>query len=186
MRDCKHVSSEACCLVRVGVGGSDSNHKADPSFHAITNVPRILDTSTVLMMGIHKRVNEAHHHDPILEASQEHLGDQVMEKMASPWKHSSLSPNKNKHIVQERAFVVMGERASGIRTSNSTRLFSVKSLCRTQPVAEDAQKTNGESRTGSTRPKFHVVQYVRISMTTDWSQNFGGPQGDRSSNILPM
>ena len=54
VRDCQHVSCEACCLVRVGAGGSDSSHTADPSFHAITKVPRIVDTSTVLMMGINK------------------------------------------------------------------------------------------------------------------------------------
>ena len=54
-------------------------------FYTITKVSRILDASTVLMMGINKRVNEPHRHDPILEASQEYLGDQVMEKMASPW-----------------------------------------------------------------------------------------------------
>ena len=78
VQDCRHVSSEAGCLVRVGAGGSDSRHEEDPSFHAISKVHRILDTSTVLMMGIDKCVNKAHHHDSILEASQEHLGDQVM------------------------------------------------------------------------------------------------------------
>ena len=39
----------------------------------------------------------------------EHLGDQVMEKMVSPWKHSSLSPKRSKHIIQTRAFVVLRE-----------------------------------------------------------------------------
>ena len=43
----------------------------------------------VLMMSINKCVNEAHHHDPILEASQEHLGD-------------SLPSNRGKHFVQEK------------------------------------------------------------------------------------
>ena len=122
---------------------SDSRHEADSPFHAITKIPRILDNSTVLMMSIKKRVNKAHHHDPILEASPEHLGDKVMEKMASPWKHSSLSPNRNKHIVSERAFVLMGERVGFIRTSNSTRLFitcNVKSLRRTLPVARMRRK----------------------------------------------
>ena len=52
------------------------------------------------MMGTHKGVNEAHFLDAILEASQEHLGDQIMEKMVFPWMHSSLSPKRNKHIVQ--------------------------------------------------------------------------------------
>ena len=89
-RDCRNVSSEACCLVRASVGRSDSRLEADSPFYRITKVSRILDATTVLM-GIHKGVNEAHHHDPILKASQEHLGDQVMEKMVSQWKHSSMS-----------------------------------------------------------------------------------------------
>ena len=67
----------------------------------------ILDASAVLMMSImYTFVNEANHHDPILEASQEHLSGQVMEKMASPRKCRSLSPKRNKHIVQERTLVV--------------------------------------------------------------------------------
>ena len=61
------------------------------------------------MMSINKGVNEAHYHDPILEASQEHLGDQVMEKMVSPWKRRSLSPDRGKHIVQARTLVVARE-----------------------------------------------------------------------------
>ena len=67
-----------------GVGRSDRRHDADSPFHAITKVSRIIYASAVLMMSIDKCVNEAHHHDPIPEASQEHLGDQVMEKMTSP------------------------------------------------------------------------------------------------------
>ena len=118
-RDCRYVSCEACCLVRVGAGKSDSRHEADSPFHTI-KVSRVLDASTVLMMGMNKCVNEAHHHDSVLEASQEHLGDQVMEKMVSPWKHSSLSPKRSKHIIQKRAFVVVGERVGLIRASNAT------------------------------------------------------------------
>ena len=66
-------------------------------------------------MIIKKGVNGAHHHVPILEASQEHLGDQViMEKMASPRKHRSLSSKRGKHIVQERALSVMRETESRV------------------------------------------------------------------------
>ena len=39
----------------------------------------------VVIVGVDKGINEAHYHDSILEASQKNLGDQVMEKMASPW-----------------------------------------------------------------------------------------------------
>ena len=53
--------------------------EADSPFMQSPNkVSRIFDASTVSMMSINKRVNTAHHHDPILEASQEHLGDKVM------------------------------------------------------------------------------------------------------------
>ena len=47
----------------MSVGRSDGSHKADPSFHAITKVPRILEALTVLVMGTNKGVNETHHHD---------------------------------------------------------------------------------------------------------------------------
>ena len=79
MRDCKHASSETSCLICVGVGRSDGRLNADSSLHAITKVPRIFDNSTVLMMGINKGVKEAHHHNTIVKASQEHPGDQVMQ-----------------------------------------------------------------------------------------------------------
>ena len=46
---------------------------------------RIFNISAVVIMGVDKGVNEAHHNEPILETSKENLGDQVMEKMASPW-----------------------------------------------------------------------------------------------------
>ena len=45
-RDCRHVSGETSCLVCVSVSRSDCRHNADSSLHAITKVPRILDTST--------------------------------------------------------------------------------------------------------------------------------------------
>ena len=90
------------CLVRqvaticVSVCRSDSRRKADSSLHAITNVPKILNTSTVLMMGINKGVKEAHHHNPILKTSQEHTGDQVMKETISLWKYCSMSPERIK------------------------------------------------------------------------------------------
>ena len=154
----------ACYLVCVSVGVSDSRHEADSPFHAITKVSRILDASAVLMMSI-KKVNEAHHHDPMLETSKKKMGDQVMEKMASPWKHRSLSPNKIKHIVQEKTLVVMRERerVGFIRTSNSTHLFltfRLKPSCRGQHVVKDAQEPNGKLRTRGTGHKFHVRQNV--------------------------
>ena len=74
-RDCRHVSFKACCLVRVGVGRGDGCHETDSSFHAITKVSRIIDASAVLTISINELVDAAHHHDPILEISQEHLGD---------------------------------------------------------------------------------------------------------------
>ena len=58
------------------------------------------DASAVLTMSTHKRVNEAHCHDTILEASQKNLGDQVMKKMASPLQCRDMSPHRSKEIVQ--------------------------------------------------------------------------------------
>ena len=144
------------------------------SFMQSPKFPGFFDASTVLMMSINKRVNEAHYHDSILKASQKNTGDQVMEKMASPRKRRSMLPNRGKQIVQQRTLVVMRERVGFIRASNSTRLFlsfSVKSVCRSQPVANDAQKTNSKSRTRGTRRKFHVRQNLHNAKTTDRSKN---------------
>ena len=47
-------------------------------FMQFTKVPRIPDDSTMLMMSINKGVKEAHHHNPILKASQKHPGDQIV------------------------------------------------------------------------------------------------------------
>ena len=49
------------------------------------NTSRILNISAVVIMGTDKSVNEAHYNDPILETSKKNSGDQVMEKMTSPW-----------------------------------------------------------------------------------------------------
>ena len=40
-------------------------------------VSRVLGVKAVFMMGIDKGVKEAHHHNTILKASQEHTSDQV-------------------------------------------------------------------------------------------------------------
>ena len=92
-------------------------------------------------MGINKGVNESHYLDAILEASQEHLGDLVMEKMVSSWEKSSLSPKRSKHIIQAKALVVMRETVACTRASNTGRMFmllSVKSLSRAKSIAENA------------------------------------------------
>ena len=119
------------CMVRVSVGRSDGCHEADSPFHAIPKFSRILNVSAVLTMSINKGVNEAHHHDPILEASQEHLSDQVMEKMASPWKHRSAFPNRGKHIVQERTLVVKRETESRAHPENQLDTFVLHLQCET-------------------------------------------------------
>ena len=139
--DCRHVSSEASCLICVDVGRSDGRHEADSSLHVITNVPRILDNSTVLMMGINKGAKEAHHHNTILKASQEHSGDQVMQEMTSLWTYCSMSPERNKYVVQQVTLIVMCERVRFSWATNTARmimLFSVKSLSNAQPITEDA------------------------------------------------
>ena len=70
--------SKTRCLIRVGVGRSDGRHKANPSFHVIINVSRILEALAVLMMGIDKGVKEIQNHESKLKAPQEPSGDQVV------------------------------------------------------------------------------------------------------------
>ena len=60
VRDWRHVSCETSCLIRVGKGKNDGRYEANSPFHVITKVPKILDTSTVLMISITEGVKEAH------------------------------------------------------------------------------------------------------------------------------
>ena len=68
--------SETSCLISMSIVMAVI--KRIRPFHAITKVPWILDTSTVQMVSINKGINEAHYQNAVLEASQEHLDDQVM------------------------------------------------------------------------------------------------------------
>ena len=80
------------------------------------------------MMGKNKGVNKAHHHNPLLKASQEHPGDQVMQKMVSLRKYSSMSPERNNYVVQQETLIVMCERVGCIRASNTARMFMILSV----------------------------------------------------------
>ena len=92
VRDRRYVSSKTRCLMCVGVGRSDGRHKANPSFHAITKISRILGTLAMLMMGINKSIKETQYHNSISKAVQEQTGDRVVWKMISLRQHRSMSP----------------------------------------------------------------------------------------------
>ena len=62
---------------------TDCGHETDSPFHAIPKVPRIIHFGGV--MGVDEGIDDTHHYDSILKASQKNLGDQVVEKMVSPW-----------------------------------------------------------------------------------------------------
>ena len=62
-------------------------------FMLSTKVPRIINISAVVVMGVDEDTDDTHCHDSTLEAPWKNLGDQVVEKMASPWLHCSLSPH---------------------------------------------------------------------------------------------
>ena len=68
VQDRKYVSSKTRCLICVGVGRSDGRQKANPFFHAITKLSRILGTLPMLMMGINKGVKETQYHNSIFKA----------------------------------------------------------------------------------------------------------------------
>ena len=46
-------------------------------FHVIPKVPRVFNVTTMMVMRIDKRIDEAHHSDTKLETSKENLGDQI-------------------------------------------------------------------------------------------------------------
>ena len=43
--------------------------KADAPFHAVLEIPSIVRIVTVIVVGVHKGVNNTHNHDPILKTS---------------------------------------------------------------------------------------------------------------------
>ena len=77
-------------------------------------------------MGGNESVYDTHHNNSILMASWKNLGDQIVEKMASPWKRRSMIPKTGKQIAQQKTFVVVRERERRIgfiRASNSKSFF---------------------------------------------------------------
>ena len=62
----------------------------------------VLDASGVLM-SINKRVNEAHHHDPMLRLRR-NIGDEVMEKMFFFRGSTVACPNKEVHMLSAQHF----------------------------------------------------------------------------------
>ena len=86
-------SCQADCLIRMYVSWSDCSHKSNPSFHTISKVPWIVQVSAVVVVRIHRCVNDTHHNNSILKASEEDLGSKVMEQVepGSSW-HPALHP----------------------------------------------------------------------------------------------
>ena len=78
VRDRRCVSSKTRCLTCVGVGRSDGRHRANHSFHATTEISRILGILAMLIMGINKCVKETQYHNSILKALQEQTSDKVV------------------------------------------------------------------------------------------------------------
>ena len=56
-----------------------------------------------------------------------------------------MSPERNKDVVQPGTLIVMCERFRFIQASNTAGVimfFSVKFLCSTEPITEDAKEAN--------------------------------------------
>ena len=58
-------------------------------------------------MGINEGIEDTHYYNPMLKASLKILGNQVVEKMASPWKNCGVSPDRGETVIKERAFTVV-------------------------------------------------------------------------------
>ena len=70
-----------------------SHQNANPSFHAILKFPRIVPVVSVVVVGVHKSINNLHGHNPMLEASMKDLSDEIVEKVSTKMDPSVL------HIV---------------------------------------------------------------------------------------
>ena len=79
---------------RVGVGRSDGGHESNSSCQTITKIPSACRIKAVFVMGIDKCVKVAQNHNTILEALQEHTGDQVVKIVDSWSQYRSMSPER--------------------------------------------------------------------------------------------
>ena len=89
--------------------------------------------------------------------------------MISLWQYRSMSPERNKDVVHRGTFIVMSQRAKFISASNTAAvimLVSVKFLCSTETIPEDAKKASEQPKARSARYMFHVEQDVGNTMTT--------------------
>ena len=112
----------------MGISRSDGRHKANSSFHV---VPRSCQDFRYFdgVGDVRKQTHlwKAHHSDAKLETAQKYLGDQIKEKMAAPWLHSSLLPKRRKQLVQtERTHFNERERVGSIQAPNMTRVVPVR------------------------------------------------------------
>ena len=62
----------AVCLVVMGAWWRDRRQQASSPFHIVQFV-------TVVVVGVHKSANNSHGHYPLLKASKESLGDEIVE-----------------------------------------------------------------------------------------------------------
>ena len=107
MWDHGKTSRQAHQLEDMGICRSNCSHKTNSTSHTISKVSMVIHISAVVDMGIKEGIDDTHHYNSILKASQENLGNQVVKKMASPWQKCSVPPNRGEKVVQERAFVVV-------------------------------------------------------------------------------
>ena len=63
----KQASSQAKGLVRMGVCRSDSSHMPNSPFHAVSEIPWIIQMTAVMIVGANKGVDNTHNHNSILE-----------------------------------------------------------------------------------------------------------------------
>ena len=61
----------------MGVCRGDSSHKPNSPFHAISEVPWIIQITAVMVVGVYNGVDNTHNHNSILKASQKGLSDEV-------------------------------------------------------------------------------------------------------------
>ena len=66
-----------------GVRWGERVHKPNSPFHAIPEVPWIIQVTAVMVVGVNKGVDNTHNYNSSLEASQKSMSDEVVKQMAS-------------------------------------------------------------------------------------------------------
>ena len=143
----------------------------------------------MLVMSINNSVNETQYDKSILQTFAG-TSDQVAKQKMISWQYCSTSAERNKKVVQPGELIVMCERVWFFWASYTPceiMFFSVTSLCNTEPMTEDAGRSQREThaRQVVTFTKASSSPRVLLMSTSTDTLASPFPNAPQSTEALP-